>query len=95
MELFCLLHQAQRLAVALGIRRAEPALQALTCSMTLFNGNDSDRLLAKICHTRDNCCVVCEAAVAMQLKKISKDAGNEIRAGRAFAAARNFYALIG
>ena len=68
-EFFGLPHQAQRLAIALGLRRAEAALDALFGGMALFDRNHRHRRSAEVGQAADDGWVVRVAAVAVQLKK--------------------------
>ena len=68
-EFFGLPHQAQRLAIALGLRRAEAALDALFGGMALFDRNHRHRRRAEVGQAADDGWVVRVAAVAVQLKK--------------------------
>ena len=95
MELLRLLHQAQRLAVALRVRCTERALQALAGGVALFNGDDGHGQRIEIRYAADDGCIVGEAAVAVQLKKAGKKMIDKIRARGALAAARDLDALIG
>ena len=87
MEFLCLLHQAQRLSVALRVRRTEVAVDLILCVCALFDGDDRHRAAAERRDAADDRGVIRKTAVAVQLNEIRENILNEAEAARASLAA--------
>ena len=72
-ELFCLAHQAQRLAIAFGGWHTEIAGNVLLGSLALLLANDSDRAAIQIANPTHNCAVIHHMAVAVEFHKVRKN----------------------
>ena len=90
-----LLHQAEGLAVSLGLRAAEMPPHPFLDRVAAFHGDDRDGNMVDIADAADDCRIVRVTAVAVQLDEIVDHVLNVVRSHRALAAARSLYALIG
>ena len=66
------LHQSQRLAIALGIRHAESAIEILLGVAPLLVADHHHRAIADQCQSTDDRRIVTEVAIAVQLGPLGK-----------------------
>jgi hypothetical protein len=81
------LHDAQRLAVALGLRHAEIAEKTLFGIATLLLGHDHHRTAFELGEAGDDRRVVTEVAVAVNLLKVLENAADVVEGMRTFGVA--------
>ena len=81
------LHQAHRLAVALGARPAEVAVDVRFHVAPLLGADDHDRFALELRETADNRFVVAETAVAGELDEIREEMVDVVERVRAFRVA--------
>ena len=94
-ELLGLLHQALRLAVALGLRAAEIASDAAFQVGALLLGDDRHLAAIDAPDAAHDSAVVGERAVAMQLDEIIEQGSDVIQRRRPLGVARELHALPG
>src|ERR1700677_1019785 len=94
-EFFCDLHDAQRLAVAFGMRRAEVAIDALLHVAAFLRTDDEDFFAVKTSHSANNGGIVSEGAVAMDFAKVGEQAVDVIESLRTLRMAGQFGYLPG
>ena len=87
------LHQAPRLAVALGARHAEVAPHVLLGAAPLLVADDHHRPPAEAPHAADDRLVVAEGAIAVQLDEVLEQAADVIERERAQRMARQQHLL--
>ena len=89
------LHDANRFAVALGMRRAEIAVDALLHVAALLRGDDEHFFAMEAGHAADDGGIIAEAAVAVNLAEIGEHALDVVERLRTLGMARQFSFLPG
>ena len=95
LELGRQLHGSQRLAVALGIRAAEVALQVALGVAALLGADDDDRLALQARHAADDGAVIAVDAIAMQFDEVGAHLVDVVHRVGAQRVARHLHALPG
>ena len=93
LELLGELHEAERLAVALGVRHAEVAVEVLLGVAAALVADDHDRLAVEARPAADDRGVLAEGAVAVQLDEVGERERDVVERERALGAARHLHAL--